>query len=301
MKRFLIRVCVLLLLFIVVDTILGKAFSYMTTHAKDGDFKESNYICDGSNDDILIFGSSRAGRGISPDIISDSLGLTCHNCGHDGYGVILNYGRFHLLCQKRHPKLVIYDIFPVFDLLVNDNHKYLMYLKPYYDRKGIPEIFESIDDTEKYKMLSQLYRFNSLFITTIYNYIPLNSSLNIGFRPVDIEMDPHKTREVAQEEGILSYDSLKLEYLNKMVELSNSTRFVFVVSPIWYGMDSKTLQPVQDICKEKGLPLLDFSNYPKYKHNNEFFMDGVHLNAKGASEFSRDLAHELKERRILGE
>ena len=42
-----------------------------------------------------------------------------------------------------------------------------------------------------------------------------------------------------------------------------------------------------------GVEYLDFTTSSKYIHNNELYVDGVHLNAKGAVEFSRDLMKTL--------
>ena len=53
------------------------------------------------------------------------------------------------------------------------------------------------------------------------------------------------------------------------------------------------------ICKERNIPFIDFSNNPKYVHNNAYFADDGHLNARGADEFTKDLIKELREKRIL--
>ena len=97
--------------------------------------------------------------------------------------------------------------------------------------------------------------------------------------------------------GAIKY--ARIPYLRKMIELSPPTSFIFVVSPVWYDFDTSHLLPVKTMCKEKGIQFIDYSNHPKFNFNNDFFMDGVHLNAKGADEFSRDLAHELKVRHII--
>ena len=44
---------------------------------------------------------------------------------------------------------------------------------------------------------------------------------------------------------------------------------------------------------------IDFSNRPKYVHNNAYFIDGDHLNARGADEFTKDLIVELRNQKIL--
>lgn len=270
----------------------------MVANAKDGDFKACNYICDESVDDILVFGSSRAVRHYNPSIIGDSLGMACFNCGQDGMGVILNYGRYQLHCQNHRPKLIIYDILPAFDLLKNDNHKYLKWLMPYYDKKGIPDIFDSVDFAEFFKMRSMMYRYNSIYFNVIANYVPTNCARNIGYKPIDVSVDTIIIND-HRKESVLTYDSVKIAFLNKMLNLSKETDFVFVVSPIFYEFDTTPLELVKKMCKEKGAHYIDFSNHPKYNHNVSYFSDGVHMNKRGADEFSRDLVRELKQRKIL--
>ena len=296
MKRFLIQIGIFFLLITVIDVIAGKTFSYFVDHAKGGDNGRNNYICNETSEDILIFGSSRAIHHYNPVMLSDSLGLSCYNCGQNGNGVILNYGRYQLICQRYIPKLLIYDVTSEFDLLAgDDNHKYLGWLRAYYDREGIPEVFESVDSIEKYKMLSQMYRYNTKFIQIVSDCInPLQSEGIKGFRPISQDMDTMKISKKPQKKESYNFDSLKMSYLEKMIVESKDTKVVFVVSPSWYGMDTLQFKPIKDICQRRNILLIDFSNTPKYIHNNYYFRDGSHLNARGANEFTCDLIVELK-------
>ena len=301
MKKFLFRIVLFFALILVVDVIVGKILAYMVDNAKGGDNGRNNYICNIVNTDVLVFGSSRAFHHYNPIIIEDSLGWSCYNCGQDGNGSILNYGRYQLICQRYSPKLIIYDVFPNFDLLTgDDNHKYLNWLKAYYDKQGIPEVFESVDPTEKYKMQSSMYRYNSSFIQIVSDFVhPLQEEGINGFRPVDKEFDTMKIRKKEDEKSNFEFDSLKIAYINKMLDESPDTKIIFTVSPAWYGMDSTQFQPVKEICKRRNIQFIDFSNNPKYVHNNKFFYDGGHLNTRGADEYTRDLMAELKKRNVF--
>lgn len=298
MKKFILKVSVFFLVVLVFDILSGKVFSYLANHVKGGVNKHYNYICNETNDDILVFGSSRARYHYNPIIISDSLGMSCYNCGQDANGIILYYGRYQLIRQRYHPKVLIYDIMPIFDLLVGeDNHKYLKDLRPYYDRKGISEMFVSVDDMEKYKMISQMYRYNSRFVQIISDYLhPLRNEGIKGFYPQYEEMDTMKISKRSKDtkEPKPIYDPLKIEYINKMVNESKDTKVIFVVSPCWDGMDTTSLALVKTICQQQAIPFIDYSNNPKYFHHNEYFKDGTHLNARGADEFTRDIIQELK-------
>ena len=295
MKQFVLKVLAFFAVIVIVDIAGGWGLKWLATHARGGFTLRDNYICDSLRTDILLSGSSKCVRHYNPQIISDSLGVSCYNSGQMGNGIILNYGRLKMINERQKPKLVIYDLYPGFDMLVGeDNHRYLTWLKGHYDRDGIADIFCSIDNTEKYKMISQLYRYNSRIIELVSDYLqPLSNLKSDGFSPLKGKLDRLKIRNRSQREHAYRFDDLKLEYLTKYIEEVGADHIVFVVSPSWYGMDSLQFVPVKEICEKKNIPFYDFSNSPKYVHNDELFKDGNHMNAVGAYEFTKDLVKYL--------
>lgn len=298
MKRFLCKVVVIIVCLVVIDILIGLASRRMLANAKGGYFFRSNYICNEATEDIMIFGSSRAEYQYNPTIISDSLGMTCYNCGYSGNGIILNYGLYNIVRHRFTPKVVIYDIFPPYDLLDgNDNHKYLQLLKLYYNRPGIPEIFDSVDKTEKLKMLSRMYRYNSCFISVISNcLLHKQASYQNGFTPLKGEIDIKGIGEERIKPHPVQFDSLKLGYLNKFIEMSRDVKLVFVISPTPFGMDPANYSPVEKMCEENDILLVNFANDPKYNENFALFKDAGHLNSVGADEFTKDLMKILKKK-----
>lgn len=299
MGKFLIKVFIFACFIFAVDSLAGVIFPKLVAGAKGGDNWRNNYICEKADEDILIYGSSRAIHHYNPTIMTDSLGMSCYNCGQDGNGIILNYGRFEMIRQHHVPKVVIYDALPEFDLKAgDDNHKYLNWLKAYYDNNGIPQIFESIDKTEKYKMMSNLYKYNSRFVQIISDCIrpQLSSGIN-GFRPLNGEMDSMKiSRKETLDDEEITFDSLKLHYWNKLISQMGRCRLIVVISPTWNGMKEREYEPLLNMCKNNDLPFINFANDPKYMHNYTYFKDGGHLNSHGAEEFTRDLVTALKKR-----
>ena len=278
-----------------IDQVLGVAYDYLYKNAKGGDTWRNEYINNKVNSDILILGSSRASHHYDPSLITSSLGLTCFNSGTDGNGIILSYGRLCLMKERMYqPKIVIYDVNPNFDLLQGeDNNKYLGWLRPYYSKKCISCIFEAVDSKEKYKMLSQLYKYNSKFIQITSDYLLSKPQPDYnGYEPILSEMDTTKIRkkEVVRK---YSFDSIKLRFLTKIVEENPEVQFVFCISPIWYGMDEEQYSIITSFCKDRAIPFVNFANNPKYVHNNIYFSDGVHLNDTGAKEFTHDFIEEL--------
>lgn len=291
MKRFLIQVAAFFAIVIVVDVACGFAFKKVESKAKGGFTYRDNYICDKLETDVLVSGSSRCVRHYNPQIISDSLGLTCYNSGQMGNGIVLNYGRFRMIEERKKPKIIIYDLHPEFDLLVgDDNHRYLTWLKSHYERDGIADIFESIDKTEKFKMQSKMYRYNSRWVEMMVDFLhPISDARNDGFSPLLGEMDKTKVHSETVLKHDYVFDDLKIDYLKRLIDESRGAKLYVVVSPIWYGMDTLQFEPIKQICQERNVPFIDFSNNPKYVHHDEYFKDGNHMNERGADEFTRDL------------
>jgi poly-D-alanine transfer protein DltD len=97
----------------------------------------------------------------------------------------------------------------------------------------------------------------------------------------------------------LPCDTLKMSYINKLLDSLDGTQVVFVQSPLWYGQDSALLEPIKHLLKHRNVLFLDFANDIKYVHNNNFFHDGKHLNFRGSTEFTKDLIRKLKEYRLV--
>ena len=296
MKKFLIKVAIFFALMFVIDRAVGYAFCYFVEHAKGGYVGHHQYMSNEMQKDILIFGSSRAVHHYDAKLIEDSLRLSCYNCGQDGNGAIFNYGQWKLIKERYQPKMMIYDVYSVFDLEKDDNHKYLGWLKLYYDRPGIAEVFDDVDKTERIKMQSMLYRYNYNPLQFFADFVhPIYQMDKYGFLPEVGELDTMQIRKNLSIEGkVTAFDEQKLKAIERLVQERGDAMFVFVVSPCWYGMDTVSLKPIKEICQRENIRFLDFGNDSKYVHQNQYFKDGLHLNARGAEEFTNDLIEALR-------
>lgn len=192
--------------------------------------------------------------------------------------------------------MIIYDVSTDFDIQEGEsNQKYLGWLRMDYDRPGVKQIFATIDPTEEYKMMSLLYRYNSKFMQNITDYVyPLFGIEGNGFLPLKGEMDTMKIREKNGEYDVKSVDNIKMKFINKLIDETDGVELLFVASPRWYKTNAKDYQPIRDICERRGINFLDFSDDHKYTHQNDWFKDGNHLNARGADEFTKDLIRIFK-------
>lgn len=310
MKQFLLLTAAFFIIMAAIDFGFGVAMDNIASLVKRGRIGRDNYIANECCDDLLVLGSSRAEFHYNTSLMTDSLGIPCFNCGEGGCGCITAYGMLDLVEERHIPKYIIYEITPKFDYLtITDNHQFLQYLKPYYSRADIDQIFADVDRKESLKMLSGFYRNNTTFIRNLlFVAIPNISSDDgvRGFRPRREELDPLKIRvdelpEYNSEEyPEFVYDSVKMKYLNKIVaQRERGVKVIIVASPSWYGTTPEVLDTVRTMCREHDIPFYDYSNSPKYVHQNEYFADGLHLNARGADEFTRDIIKQLKKEGMM--
>lgn len=68
MKKFLLKLLLFAVLFVTVDKTAGLVATYLFDHAKSGATEKNKYIASRTNEDLLIFGSSRGVHHYDPRI-----------------------------------------------------------------------------------------------------------------------------------------------------------------------------------------------------------------------------------------
>lgn len=298
MKKFILKILLLFAIVAVGDVIFGICMDHVYKSVKSGGQGRSNHIANEVKADIVVFGSSRAIHHYNTLLMQDSLGMTTYNCGEEGNGILLDYGRLLMLKKRYTPKIIIVDITPSFDLLKSSDGLNMEWLRPFYDYDGIKELFHDFDSNERYKMLSSTYKYNSFFFMRIASYLSGNELVEKenGFIPTKGFMNPKK-KNILKDLPI-EYDSLKVEYLQKFISLANDSKLYFIISPVWYDLRTKRAEEtklLKDICEEKDIPLIDFTYDTKYIGNDSLFLNGTHLNGKGADEFSKDVVKIIRQ------
>lgn len=299
MKRFLVNILLFFVLIFIVDYAFGLGCDYLVEHAKGGDTKCHNYIARHCNEDVLVFGSSRAIHHYIPSILSDSLGMTVYNCGTDGNGIVFLYSRLLMVTQRYTPKLIIYELTSQFDFAKGDNAKYLTWQKRYYSISGVKEVIEEVSAVEKYKMKSNLYKYNSAFIQILMDNIhPMQNVIAGGYKPLYGTMT--YAPPVAHKENVETWDSLKKKLMLKFVNLckEKNISLVYVYSPHYGKDDDASLDMAKCFAKENHIPLLYHYNDTIFCDKKEYFEDSAHMNDNGARKYSSLIAHELQ--RFIG-
>lgn len=297
MKKFLINIAIFFAIVAVVDFSLGKVFHYIQSTA-GGRTGAEYYVCEKADEDVIIMGSSRASHHYVPEIISEKLGMSCFNAGQDGNGIILQYGRWKMLSKRHAPKLLIYDINTDFDLLMNDNTRYIDRLKPFCSDKSVKDYVSSLFPMERFKTLSSMYCYNYKFIEMGFDCIKKGDYMATeGYLPLNGHIRSEVVeRETDEKIDALELDVIKMFYLEQLVKEAKGlgTQIVFVVSPSWRGggFIVDAFSPVRHIAEKYGIPFYEYIE-SGYCENPDLFEDSSHLNDKGAKEFTLDFTSHL--------
>lgn len=282
MKKYLIKIILFFMAVVVIDILFGIACQYMNDHSKGGGIKSRYYVCKESNEDVLVFGSSRAKHHYVPDVIEDSLHMTCYNTGEDGNGIILCYGFLKMITERYSPKLIIYDV-NEFDMFKDDNMKYLDLMKPYYYEEGVDSIFWSVEPKSRIMMLSNLYRYNTTCLRVIGNYLHPMTSYPKGYLALNNTMDYEPD---FKEESKMEEDTLKLHYFERFIQLTKNKniKLICCVSPYYYkaSKDIGQFEPIKDLCEQYEIPFLYYGSEPTIAENKSYFSDRCHMNDDGA-------------------
>lgn len=290
MKKYLLHILLFFAIVVAIDFCFGKAFVYMVSHAKGGNTKETYDLLMKDKYDIVILGSSRATHHYIPQMIEDSLGMTCYNAGADGNGIVLMYGRYKMITNRYNPKVILYDVEPAFDIIEysedDHNRRYLAGLKTYLFQPGIKEIFNDVSWAEGVKSYSGLFRYNGDYFNHLRNFFTTMPVSNKGYLPLQGQMNNEPEKGEVSDKVL---DTLKLSYI-KAIALDAKSRgivFIFVASPK-YGADPSSVQPVKDIANELGILFWDYTDAPEFQ-KWEYFKEPMHLNDDGAHIFTGEI------------
>ncbi|MFP5042961.1 hypothetical protein [Parasediminibacterium sp. JCM 36343] len=310
MYIFLKRLFFFILLLVAVDCLFGFGLRQLYFGQKKGQFAQTTYSADSANQDILVFGSSRAVRHYSPVILSDSFHLSCYNVGRDAQMIPYCTALQEVIFNRHKPKMVILDINAWEFVKGTTKYEKLSILQPYC--KKHPELvpyLAIVDPIEKWKLYSNVYPYNSTLFIALNNMLFANKipKDEFGFAPLDKKMS---AEEVAYAKKILALNEenskkapLKIDTLAFRLYKQFLQTCAYNHIPT-YVVISPTLAPEHTTDRREQIELiaktypnvtfLDFSSDTAYNGHFEKFADVFHLNKGGAEEFTRELVGRMK-------
>jgi hypothetical protein len=295
-KKYAMKFLCLLGIFIISDIIIGTGLQFLYFRQKQGRLYNLTYTLKQQTAEILVMGSSRARHHYNPDIISDSLNMSCFNAGYDLQSILYHKALLDVIIGRYNPKVIILDVNTNELDIREESYDLLSVLNPYVKRH--PILWETVkmkSPFEKIKHLSRIYPYNSLF-TRIVNG-------NLHFNTKDISENGFIAQkgtvndafnEVTYQEAPL--DDNKINALNQF--LSDCTRrgiSVYVVKSPLLGYETNNSNSIAYIiaaCEQLQIPFISYQNREDFT-DSRLFRDRTHLNDIGADKFSCDFAHFL--------
>ena len=308
MKKFIIRLLIFLLLL---------PLLYLATYLADTGLKKSRYLnyaewndlFDGKiNADVLIMGTSRAWKHVSPQILDTALHVNSYNLGMDGAAFDLQYDRFRLyLMHNKKPEYILQEVgFPTFT-----SSEEAQYFEQYIPWLSDPVIWNiakrhcpSIGVAERY---FPLYKYNNQLpllgegIRSYFGkgvaamkykgYQGVAASWDSSFylfkqhnpAGITIQIDPGAVKQ---------FD----EYLHYCDQ--NNIKVILFYAPTYYQFVPYLLnytaikEMIANLALKNHVPFLDYST-DSISYNKGLFYNSQHLNKKGSEVFSNQLAKDV--------
>lgn len=280
--------------FLVLDFGVGKFFDWAIKQMpSEGErVAKSEYVINKVDADFLVIGSSRAEAHYDSKVIHEAFPeYSVFNCGVDGQLFYYANTAFNCIMDRYSPKIVIWD-FQLKDL-VEDESENLSLVYPYYfQNKNVKAVLDEQDATLKYILWNSCYRYNGT-ASRILRAARMPETNNMGFLA---HPTADASRKFNNKDVILKNQSLideKVKYLERTLERAceKDITIILCVSPMYSTLvgNSGTIKCLQELSKKYDIAFVDASQWDEFVHSDKYWYDAGHLNAVGATEFTKRL------------
>jgi len=304
MKRFLIK-C---FLFLVVFFVLEKSLILLRNRLPERELdKRLEYIINGKiNADIVVMGSSRGARDIVASQLGDSLQRTAYNLSYPGSNIYFHEYLLTGLLKNgnKKPKLMILAVDDPSELTENTAIKFR--LDRMYPLVKYPEIRKTlVENGEKDKILSELFIIHQLSISNFdlrkKQFKDQDTLLSDGSMPITWQ-SKRFNRQYSHRN--VTYNSTeeskeKRASLNNFIQLcqDNHIALLFACAPNFGNPTVGFKERMNELATDKNSVMLYDTVNPIYR-NADYYFDGAHLKLNGATIFTTEIIHFIKEKKI---
>lgn len=298
MKKVLIYLLGIIVLIVALDFICGKAFNaYVRTHRLPGDCLSIDYTLKDMKEDVVIIGNSQVLNALMPSVLSDTLSMTVYNSGSNGQTLPFFHTMQQGILKRYTPKAVILGVNETVFTTDGIGDRYNI-LAPYYGL-GYPMLdscLSSQSKVDKLMMNSTFYRFNSIWWRILLYHLVDKRHQSDGFiaKP-DPPFPPKLT--VLKEEYPLQKE--RFSEFNKMLDefRKRGVKVAVVMTPVYF--DNQTGRTLVNRLKKlvvryDNAIFIDDATDSLFLAHPDYFYDNDHLNARGALEYSKLKAVQLK-------
>lgn len=294
------KLALLLLLIIFLDFFIGHTLRYFYFTEKSGVHFRLTRALEHVNQDLLIFGSSRANHHYVSQVWEHKWGKSFCNVGEDGQGIFYHLAVLRAVLKRYSPKAIVLD-FNISDFYkTNTSYDRLSALLPYYaSHPEVRDIVNLKNKFEKLKLFSQIYPFNSAILTIIVGNLEMNKQRrgdDRGYIPLYKEWKSPLQNELVRDVE-LDYNKVRA-YENFITEAKLSgVKVCIVVSPYYLALrpHNLSIDLARSIAMKHNAEFFDYSRDCFFIEHPELFNDEDHLNHKGAQIFSTMVIDEVQQ------
>lgn len=298
---FFLMVFLLLLIIAVFDFSFGSLLHYYYFKQKSGLQYRTTYSMEKTTAELLIFGASRANHHYHPEIFEDQLlNYSYYNVGRDGISIFYHYAVLKSVLKRYSPKIVILDF--TYDEFIKDQHSYdrLSSLMPYYNNHPeIRSVVELKSPYEKFKLLSNIYPYNSLIFTIAVGNLDLNKKRKPDIKGyIPLTKTWNRLIQIDSSSSKYEIDSVKIKIYESFIQncINSKVKLYIVCSPyfIKFNYTECSISIGQKIAERNNIDFFNYSQDTIFINNSSLFQDVNHLNDEGAKKFSYILIDRIK-------
>jgi hypothetical protein len=300
---FFVNAVLLFAIVFVCDSVGGKLLQHYYFKQTSGLMYRTTYSIEKTTAPLLVFGSSKANHHYTPEAFEKELGMEYYNTGRDGCHIFYHYAVLQSILKRYTPKVIILD-FTLFDIQKKqESYDRLAALLPYYEtHPEIRPVVELKGETEKLKLLSSIYPYNSAAFTIFKGNTSGKSDEEVkakGFVP--LLRTWNKTIGPAPDTIDISIaDTLKVKYFEAFIKdcKAANVKLLITFSPMYLKYEQSP-PPIETVKKLAAAYQVDFYNFltdTSFINHPQLFSDPSHLNDRGAKVYSERFAAIVKQR-----
>lgn len=282
------------------DRGIGYLFGQAYAHSRYGNYHRQEYCLHDSKEKLLILGSSRAVNHYVPQIFTDSIGMSCYNCGSNGQSIYFHYGILSSYLERGDiPKVVLWEVTNKDAVVTQGQASGLdaaveRFTPNYGEYASIDSVLLLKGWRERLLLMSRCYRYNSKAVQ-LFKCLFLPTPEDHGYEALLGAMPPTRPFVVEQHESADVLDEGKLLYVNKLIQAcrSNGVKLYFIESPRYYDAPFIGIDTLKALAAQNDIPFLDYRHAEDFM-DPRFFNNKKHLNDFGAHCYSSVVAGELK-------
>lgn len=301
------KVVSFIILCVIIDIVIGSCLTLLTNKSDKhaGERNKISYVVEEVDADCLVIGASDASHHFDPTILEDSLQMSVFNCGNDGCFFTYQVCELRLILERYTPKLIIWEFGPAFLSTYYDkkyDYQSIRDLYKYYDNEYVRNLIDKESWSQRYLMISKLYRQNSLMYNIVSNFfLSPREDIVKGYLPLKDSGNNYPSLSHENNGGDLN--SSKCELFDNTIKFikSKGIQLVVTTTPQYNDFEIENQDYYNRMCsilKDNNVPYINYRHHPVFMNDSTMFRDYGHLNEKGVkcymNLFIPDLINSLK-------